>query len=87
MTTKNRTTDQALEKVAKAHGISVDELVKLLNDKPTPEFSAEVVETEKYGWMLHVKSSLVKPFYLSRNKARTVMAVIDKIKTWAETGK
>jgi hypothetical protein len=81
--TKNRTVDQAVERLAQKYGISPDELIKALDKVTTPEFGAHPEDTEKYGRMLHVKSSLVRPFYLSRNKARTIVAVFDTIKAWA----
>ena len=81
--TKNRTTDQAMERVARKHGLTVDELMGILSEATRPEFEAYPEDTEKYGRMLYVKSSLVKPFYLSRKKARTIVAVFDTIKQWA----
>lgn len=84
MTTKNRTEDQAMERVAKKYGLSVDELLGVLTETTTPEFSAQPEDTDKYGRMLHVKSSLVRPFYLSRKKARSIVAVFEPIKAWAD---
>lgn len=81
--TQNRTTDQAIERVAQKYGLTVDELMGVLEETTQPEFSAVPENTEKYGRMLLVKSSLVRPFYLSRKKARTIVAVIDQIKAWA----
>lgn len=82
--TKNRTYDAAMERVAKKHGLSVDELLGVLTETTAPEFSAIPQDTDKYGRMLYVKSSLVKPFFVSRKKARTIIAVFDQIKAWAD---
>ena len=82
--TKNRTEDQALERVAKKYGLTVEELVDGLNGKTQITTDAKPKDTEKYGRMLEVTSTLVRPFYLSRNKARTIVQVFEQIKAWAD---
>jgi len=81
---QNRTTDQALERVAKKYGLTVDELGAVLEGKTQVATDAKPKDTEKYGRMLEVTSTLVRPFFLSRNKARVIVQVFDKIQAWAD---